>query len=132
MIVEIIDIDKLTIRHAVFGPDSALKSQYEVYAIRKWYKRMQYLVEDENQLYWWDTDLFRVVEDSIPENGVSVQYKRFHRFRNKNYDFRIAINFYQGPKEFLENENFFFDIIENRKDAYAFLCKVMQEQIKTL
>lgn len=129
MIVEIIDIDKLTIRHATFGPDSAFKSQYEVYAIRKWYKRKQYLVEGWNRLHWWDTDLFHVVDDSIPEDWVSVQYKRFHRFKNKNYDFRLAISFYQGPKEFLENENFFFDIIENGRDAYEFFYKVIQEKM---
>ena len=132
MVIEVIDLDKLMVRHAIWGSESSFKSQYEVFAIRKWHKRTQYLVENCKRLHWWDTDLFNVVDESIPESWVTVQYKRFHRFKNKNYDFYISTSFYQGPKVFLENENFFFDIIENAKDAYTFLCEVLQEHTKVI
>ena len=123
MIVKIIDIEKLVNRHACFGPDSSFKPHYEVLAIIQSRKRKMYLVEDDPSLYWWDADLFEVIDESIPEDWISVCYKgRFHRLKNANYDFSIPINSYQGPKEFLDNLDFFFDITEEPYEAYWFYC----------
>ncbi len=132
MIIKVDDLNKLMDRHATWGSASSFSSQYKVFAIRKWHKKMQYLVENDKRLCWWDKDLFDIVDESIPANWVIVHYKRFHRFKNRNYDFDISTSFYQGPKAFLENENFFFDIIENTDVAYEFCCKVMQEQMKPI
>lgn len=126
MIVRIKDLNKLMNRHATWGNESLFCSQYTVLAIRKRRRKTQYLIENDKRLCWWDIDLFDAIDESIPVNWLTVQYKRFHKFKNRNYDFDISTSFYQGPEEFLQNENFFFDIIENPGDAYEFYCKVMK------
>lgn len=123
MIAKVVDLNNLMDRHATWGNKSLFGSQYKVLAIRVRRKKRQYLVEHEKRLCWWDADLFDVIDESIPENWLTVQYKRFHKFKNKNFDFDISTSFYHGPKAFLENENFFFDIIENPVDAYEFCLK---------
>lgn len=81
---------------------------------------MQYLVEDNMRLNWWDADLFNVIEKTIPNTWIKVQYKFFYKMRNKNYDFSIYIDYFCGPREFLDNKDFLFDIYENPKVAYSF------------
>ena len=72
------------------------------------------------RLYYFDSVLFEVIDNSIPKSWIEVKYKRFHRFVNKEYDFIISANYYQGPKEFLDNKDFLFDVIEYPPTAYEF------------
>ncbi len=123
MIVEIKNLDTLMKRHATWGSVSSFSPQYTVLAIRKRRNKKQYLVENAKRLCWWDVDLFEVVDESIPANWVKINYGRCHKFKNKKYDFDISTSFYQGPMCFLSNEDFFFDIYENAKDAYEFYLK---------
>ena len=125
MTVKVIDLNKLMDRHATWGSESSFCLQYEVLAIRIRRRKRQYLVENEKRLHWWDTDLFDVIDATVPENWRTVHYKRFHKFKNEKYDFHISTSFYHGPKAFLDNEDFFFDIIENPISAYEFCRNIV-------
>lgn len=119
MIVKLIDISALQERHAYWGTRS-LNLCFSVVAIGHFRKRRQYLVENSEFLYWWDADLFEVVDETFPAEWVEVQYKRFYKLRNKKYSISIPLNYYLGPRSFLENADFFFDIYENPRIAYNF------------
>ena len=120
MKIKVIDASKLEKRHACWGYSIVPTTTYEVLAIKQVHRKRQYLVEDDMRLIWWDADLFNVVEEIIPKEWIKLQYKRFHRPRNKKYNFKLAMDCFWGPNEFLENEDFLFDIYENPHTAYAF------------
>jgi hypothetical protein len=120
MTIKVIDAYNLMKRHADWGHPESFQAPYQVLAITKHRRIWQYLVVDDQRLKWWDKDLFEVIDEAVPENWVVIQYKRFHKFKNRKYDFQISTNYYQGPKEFLENEDFLFDIYENPSVAYEF------------
>ena len=104
MIIKVIDLNKLMRRNACWGSVSAFSSQYQVLAIRICCNKKQYLVENYKNLFWWDADLFNTIDETIPQNWLIVKYKRFHKFKNKRYYFRIPTSYYHGPKDFLEND----------------------------
>lgn len=120
MQIKVNDVNELEKRHACWGYSASSVITYEVLAIKQVHKKTQYLIEDDMRLNWWDADLFSVVDKTIPEEWIKLQYKCFHSFRNKKYNFRIAVNCFWGPNRFLENEDFLFDIYENPRKAYAF------------
>lgn len=126
MTIKVIDAYKLMKRHAIWGHPKSFQAPYQVLAIRTRRRIRQYLVEDNQMITWWDMDLFEVIDEAVPENWVVIQYKRFHKFKNRKYDFKISTNYYQGPKEFLENEDFFFDIYEHPRIAYEFIYQYMK------
>lgn len=120
MKIKVVNPDELMERHAIISNTKYFQLDYEVIAIRKTGHRWQYLVDFNQCLEWWDKDLFEVTDDALPKDWVIIQFGRFHKFKNKKYDFNIPTSYYQGPKEFIENEDFFFNIIENPAIAYAF------------
>ncbi len=120
MQIKVIDDDVLEKRTACWGFCSLNEAVFEVLAIKQYHRKKQYLVEYDNRLFWWDEDLFFIVNDNIPKEWVEIRYKYFNKLRNSNYCFKIPISYYLGPKCFMENENFMFDIYENPRDAYAF------------
>lgn len=125
MKVKVRNFDKLMNLHAAWNK-IPLYTEYSVLAIQKWHRKKQYLIIDENKIVeWWDDVFLEVIDESVPKNWVSVKYKNCHKFKNKKYDFSIPISFYQGPKAFLQNEDFFFDIYENSIEAYHFCSRVI-------
>lgn len=129
MIVRIIDIENFIMRMAVYGPDDYFKDDYNVLAIRKWHRKWQFLIDDGDRLHWWDADLFEVIDDKTSLDWVEIRYKGFHKFKNRKYDFLISISYYHGPKAFIENEDFLFDIIEEPKEAYNFYKSVLNNEV---
>ena len=117
MIIKVIDPDTLEKRHAYWGYNPSFEKTYEVLAIKKKNKKKQFLVDDNMELHWWDADLFVIIEDLIPKEWIEIRYKFFHRLKNKKYDFNIPINYYCGPKSFIEDADFMFDIYEYRGAA---------------
>lgn len=127
MIIKTINAKQLMERHANWGQETSFQETYQVLAIRIRRRKKQYLVADDLQLKWWDSDLFEVIVQAIPKDWITVQYARFHKFKNKNYDFDISTTYYQGPQEFLDNEDFLFDIYENPTQAYNYYYQYLQK-----
>ena len=124
MIVKVLNPFELMERHAWWGNPQSFINPYTVLAIRIRRKKKQYLIEDDYLLTWWDSDLFQVIEPTVSKEWMTVQYKRFHKFRNKKYDFSISTSYYQGPQAFLDDEDFMFDIIENPMQAHRKYCEL--------
>jgi len=120
MQIKVIDARELERRHSYWGYSALPVATYEVLAIKQHRRRTQYLVEDDLRLTWWDADLFNVIETWIPDEWIEIRYSSFHKLQNKKYNFSIAINYYIGPKNFIENEDFLFDIYENPRTAYEY------------
>lgn len=123
MKIKVIDVYELEKRHACWGYSTLPINTYEVLAIKQAHRKIQYLVEDDMRLTWWDADLFNIVEETIPKEWVKIKYKCFHSLQNKKYNFKIVMNCFWGPNTFLENEDFLFDIFENPHTAYVFYKK---------
>ena len=126
MIVKINDKSTFEKKLAFYGYDFYSDS-FEVQAIRKRRKEFQYLICVNSGLFWWYADLLSILDDNVPVNWVKIEYKKSHKFKNKKYDFRISTEFYYGPKEFLENEDFLFDIYENPSIAYEFFYQYLKK-----
>ena len=109
-------------------PDD-LKRPFQVLAIIRCRKEWFYLVEYEEWLTWWKKDWVEVIDDFIPSDWIITQYSKLHKIKNANYDFKLKINYYQGPKVFLENKNFLFDISENPDTAYEFYYQYWREHV---
>lgn len=120
MIIKVSDVHELMDREACWGSTNLFPQYYTVLAIMQFRRRKQYLIDFDGRLFWWNANLFKIVDESFPENWIIVQYKKCHKYKNKKYDFDIPISFYQGPNVFLDNQDFFFDIIENPREAYEF------------
>ena len=121
MTIKVKDLAAFETRHAEWSGTRVLHTEYEVLAIRRVdAKRWQYLVEDQQRLKWWDADLFAVVEERLPADWITEEYTRRHWYDHPDYNFRIPARAYHGPKAFVENRNFFFDIHENPQAAYEF------------
>lgn len=131
MVIKIIDLDEFMDRNSLWAPDSYFQSPYEVLAIMRYRRKKRYLVEHGNRLTWWDADLFEIIDEAIPRDWISICYKKFHRYKNKNYYFNIPINYYHGPKTFLDNPDFFFDILDEPADAYRFYCNHLKKNVIT-
>lgn len=111
---------------AVYASKNYFKDCYNVLAIRKWHRKWQFLIDDGNSLNWWDADLLEVIDDKKPLDWIEIKHNRFHKYRNNKYDFFISISYYYGPKEFIDNKDFLFDIIEEPINAYAFYKKLFK------
>ena len=120
MIIKVTDADALEKRHAYWGFDESSPQHYKVLAVRRSRGKYQYLVDYDRRLHWWDADLFEITDESVPREWTEAKYKRFHAFKNRKYNFRVPVTYYRGPKEFLANAAFFFDIHENPRTAHEF------------
>lgn len=80
---------------------------------------------------WFDVPIdkleLEVLDESIPKNWVENKYKRFFELRNDKYDFSIPIKTYIGPPEFIEDNDFLFDIYDNPSKANEFLIKFIEK-----
>ena len=126
MIVKCNDIKKFEKLNAWFDVPID-KLELEVFAI-KISKITEYLLLIENSFpYWFDSRCFEVLDASIPKNWVKNKYKRFFELRNDKYDFSIPIKTYIGPPEFIEDNDFLFDIYDNPSKANEFLIKFIEK-----
>lgn len=128
MLIKVIDAEKLIVRMADWGHPNSYKHPYEVLAIKESWRILQYLVKDDNRLKWWDADLFEVIDNSIPEDWVEIHYKRFHRYKNRKYNFVIPTRYYNGPKEFIDSEDFLFNTLDEPALAYDFYKQCISQK----
>lgn len=104
-----------------------VKNKFEVHAIKKSKNGNQYLFVIYNGLFWWDADLFDIIDNNTPEYWINKSFGRFGKLKNKQYDFSIDISEFTGPKELIENTNFLFDIYEYPSVAFQFFCDVIKK-----
>ena len=123
MRIKVIDPEKFEERQAIWGYSESFETTYEVILVLRYHKKKYYLVDYESRLFLWNADLLQVIEETVPADWIEVEYSYFHKLKNDMYDFYFPINYYLGPKRFLENKNFLFDIYENPDRAYWFYKK---------
>lgn len=102
--------------------------ELEVYAVVDLGKHKYYLLNTEDGLKYIRRDSVKLVNDFIPENWIYKHFgipyvikKTYSRFRSKY----ITLKQYLGPKEFLENEQFLFDVMffQNKANDYFYQLK---------
>lgn len=111
------------------------KLEFEVLAIIKHSKITKYLFlieksvlhTNESVPYWFDSQYFEVLDENMPKNWVENKYKRFFELKNNKYDFSIPIQTYIGPPEFIEDNDFLFDIYDNPSKANEFITKFVEK-----
>lgn len=123
MKIKVINKQRLEKEHNYYEPEY----EFEVYAIAKFGRENYFLVNIYNGLFWWKGKLFKIIDNSTSEDWVNVKFKYFNRIKNLNYNFSIPLNNYIGPKEFLENKDFLFDIYENPSYAYEFFYDFLKK-----
>lgn len=108
--------------------------EIEVIALMESYGELLYLVFMVEQggwprLDWVLSSNFNIIDGEFPANWIHKQWSVFRPYfkRNKKYDFDYRITRYSGPACILNDENFLFDIIENRRNAMDFYIKNILE-----
>lgn len=92
------------------------KTKYEVYAIILEKRIFKYLLRIDGDIGFYDSNLFEVIDDSIPEFWIFKKYKYNNKIQNNRakylyeYMFSIIVDAYFGPKEFIEPNDFLFDV----------------------
>ena len=99
-------------------------NKFLVYAIVTFNKKTE-LEQDTPKRF--KAELFTVIDDSYPDYWMSKSWGKHNKIKNKHYDFYIMIESYLGPKEFIENPDFLFDIYENPDRAYQFFYDVLKK-----
>jgi hypothetical protein len=100
---------------------------YDVYAIVDFGKGPCYLTLDCNKVWWYEAKFFKIVDEKVPSYWVKIEYKRWYKLKNKDYDFSIPIKLFYGPKELVDDPTFLFDIDENLELAYHFLISFLKK-----
>ena len=127
MRVSCIDRDKLEKIHAYFGVELG-DNIFEVYSIGKFKRDKCYLLKiGKGHLDWYRTELFQIIDDSIPYYWINEKPGLFSTLKNNKYDFSIALKEYWGPEEFINNKNFLFDIFEDFEEADNFADEVIKK-----
>lgn len=129
--VSCMDRDKLEKTSAYFDVEIG-DNLFEVYCIATHKNHKEYLLRSSDEtLMWFESAKFEVIDNSIPPYWIYRKYGYFSNLRNKKYDFDIRLNEYWGPEEFLNNEDFFFDIYEDREKANSYLKEIMKKYNNT-
>lgn len=131
MKVSCIDRYKLERTHAYFGVELG-NNIFEVFSIANFKMEKNYLLRFPNDNFrWFSSSLFKVINDSIPHFWVHKKFSLFSVLKNKKYDFSILLGEYWGPEEFLNNEDFLFDIHEEPERADNFANEIIRKYIET-
>lgn len=98
-----------------------------VIAVMKNYDMLGYLIYmDDSKAYptldWLNAKDFSITDKNCPnywdERKWSFWKPYIKTMNGMNFDFRIT--YYYGPKAILDDPNFLFDVVENRKKALDF------------
>lgn len=81
------------------------------------------------RLDWAPACWFEVVDSQLPADWIQRRWSWFHPMvkRNERYDFDFRITRYDGPPCILEDENFLFEVIEERDRAMEFYKKLISK-----
>jgi len=127
MKVSCIDKNKLEKTHAHFGVELG-DNIFEVYSIGRFKTEKCYLLKiGRGHLDWYRIELFHIIDNSIPCYWINKKFGLFSTLKNKKYDFSIVLKEYWGPEEFINNENFLFDIFEDFEKADNFAYEVIKK-----
>ena len=81
--------------------------------------------EDRNNssLDLYETKNYEIVDNSRPDDWVELYWHRWKPFkkRQKGRDFAFRLTYYCGPLALLDDEDFLFDVIDNKEKAIEFL-----------
>lgn len=129
MKVSCIDRDKLEKTHAYFGVELG-DNIFEVFSIARFKNEKYYLLRFPNDnLRWFSSELFKIEDDSIPHFWIHKKFGLFSVLKNKKYDFSIVLKEYWGPEDFINNEDFLFDIHEESERANSFANEIIKKYI---
>ncbi|MEQ8156866.1 MAG: hypothetical protein ABRQ25_18650 [Clostridiaceae bacterium] len=121
------DRDKLEKTHAYFGVELG-NNIFEVYSIGEFKGEKCYLLKiGKGHLDWYKTELFKIIDDSIPYYWINKKFGLFSTLKNKKYDFSIKLKEYWGPEEFIIDKDFLFDIFEDFEKADKFAYEVIKK-----
>lgn len=99
-----------------------LKEIFDVYGIIKnKSSESSYILVIGGNIGWYKAQNFEVVDSAISNGWIEINFPKNNKLKNKHYNFHISINYFYGPQKMLENEDFLFDLVENKKKAKEFL-----------
>lgn len=129
MKVSCIDREKLEKTHAYFGVQLE-DNIFEVYSIGRFKNEKCYLLKiGKGHLDWYNTELFHILDDTIPYYWIYKKFGLFSSLKNKKYDFSIKLKEYWGPEEYISNLNFLFDIFDDFEQADHFAHEVIKKYL---
>lgn len=103
------------------------KEIYEVIAIIMQKKKILYLVQEDGGIpYLYEAKFFDVIDDKIHDYWVFKHYKYNNVIKSKKHMFSIILDMYIGPKELIDNIDFFFDIIDEKENASYILYDTLK------
>lgn len=99
----------------------------EVLAIVSQKQRIYYLIYIEGITHLLEEKYFEVIDAKIPDYWIFKYFKYNNVLKNNKYIFNIILDMYIGPKELINDKNFFFDVVENTDDTNQFLYDTLKK-----
>jgi len=99
---------------------------FEVNAIITFDKEKSFVFCDRNRAKLCKARLFNILDYDTSANWIRLYYPKERLIENNKYDFNIGLKEFYGPKDMIEDENFFFDLIENDDKAFDFIQNIKE------
>lgn len=100
---------------------------YEVLAIIAKKKEIKYLVQENGIPTMYTAKYFEILDDVIPNYWIFQYFKYNNIIKNKKYMFDIGIDMYIGPKDYINDPDFLFNVFEDPKVAGVTLYEVQKK-----
>lgn len=125
--VSCIDRDKFEKTEAYFGVELG-DNIFEVFSIARFKNKKNYLLKiGKGYLDWYRAELFEIKDNLIPDFWIYKKFCWFYTIKNKKYNFSIVLKEFWGPEDFINDDNFLFDIYEEPEKANNFAYKVIKK-----
>ena len=90
-------------------------------------KKVYYLIEDCEIPHLYESKFFDIINEEIPSYWIFRYFKYNNVIKNKKYMFNFTLDLYMGPKELIDNTNFFFDVLDEPQDASYVLYDTLKK-----
>ena len=126
MEIKIKDVNSFAKNNGIIMYDK-ITEIYEVVAVLTQKKKVYYLIKYDGIPRLYESKFFDIISEKIPDYWIFKYFKYNNVIKNKKYMFDITVDMYMGPKELIDNDNFFFDIIDEPQEAIYILYDTLKK-----
>lgn len=105
-----------------------IQQYFDVLAIIQHKKKIKFLVKEEYgfpRLY--DSIYFDIIDSKINSDWIYRFFGYNNKLKNKKYMFDFYIDTYIGIKDFIEDPDFLFNVIDDPREAELFCYNVIKK-----
>lgn len=131
MLIKIKNYDKYIKKHPVYYYNNLVSNkEYNVYCIVTDKKNKTfYLIKGDGILFYISKKDTIILDETIPKHWKEFNFNKRKSISDSKGEYTIAIKYYYGPSQLIEERNFLADVALTNFDAYQYFIKDLQFKI---